>query len=122
MSKAIKSYKDSIPYVTKDGSIIRELMHPNQDPVVKQSVAEAIIQVGMATFEHKHLQSEEIYYVIQGQGSMSLGAELFSIKAGDTICIPPNTAHSVKNTGHEDLKIICTSCPAYSHNDTQLVR
>lgn len=116
-----KVYQSVQAYVTKDGSIIRELMHPNQDPVKNQSIAEAIIHVGMATYEHRHHTSEEVYYVTQGEGQMRLGDQVFTIQAGDTIGIPPGTVHSVQNTGKLDLKIICASSPPYSHEDTELI-
>jgi len=45
--KIIKTEYDKInPYITKDGSIIRELMHPNIYKNVKQSLAEGSVQHG----------------------------------------------------------------------------
>ena len=97
---AIKSGYGDIPsYITKDGSEIRELMHPDVHGNLRQSLAEAIIPVDGITLLHRHLQSEEIYHVIQGQGVMFLGNEQFEIRAGDTVCIPAGTAHKIQNTG-----------------------
>ena len=116
----ITHYKDTAEYTTKDGSIIRELMHPAQHTCKKQSFAEAIIPCDLETKAHKHLISEEIYHINQGCGSMTLGDEIFDVNTGDTICIPPGTTHKIKNTGNIDLKIICSCSPAYSHEDTVL--
>ena len=49
------------------------------------------------------MQSEEIYYIIRGQGTMSLGDEQIEVKIGDTVLIPRKTAHRIKNTGEEPL-------------------
>ena len=47
-------YEDVEPYVTKDGSLIRELMHPNVHGNSNLSVAEATILPGKATVLHKY--------------------------------------------------------------------
>ena len=118
--KHINHYKNAEEYTTKDGSIIRELMHPEHHPCKNQSFAEAIVSCGLETQLHKHLISEEIYYINQGNGIMTLDDENFQVNTGDTICIPPGTFHKIKNTGDIDLKIICSCAPAYSHEDTIL--
>ena len=114
-------YEKIQPYITKDGSIIRELMHPFVHLNRNQSLAEAIVPQGATTHLHKHLSSEEIYHITSGSGIINLGSEKFEIKEGDTICIPPGTTHNVKNTGAVLLKILCACAPPYSHNDTELV-
>ena len=108
-------------YVTKDGSIIRELMHPDVHGNVKQSLAEATIPVGGETVLHRHVKSEEIYHIIRGQGSMFLGDKKCEVRAGDTIYIPSGTVHRIKNTGKTPLKILCCSSPSYYHADTELL-
>lgn len=95
-------------------------MHPTTHHNRNQSLAEAIVPVNSETRLHKHLTSEEIYYITQGQGQMTLDQETFAVKTGDTICIPPSTNHNIKNTGDIELKILCCCAPAYSHEDTEL--
>lgn len=113
-------YGDAEPYVTKDGSVIRELMHPAVHGNRAQSFAEAIVPVGTATRLHRHGQSEEIYHIVSGTGRMTLGAERFDVAPGDTIAIAPGTAHCVENTGTEPLRILCSCTPPYAHDDTHL--
>lgn len=115
------SYRDAEPYLTKDGSTIRELMHPDHHDVTAQSLAEATVPVGVTTILHKHHQSEELYYILQGSGLMYLDAESFNVEVGDTICIKPGTPHRITNTGTSDLKVMCSCSPAYSHEDTELL-
>ncbi|HWI12818.1 MAG TPA: cupin domain-containing protein [Burkholderiales bacterium] len=115
------AWKDIQPYVTKDGSEIRELMHPAVHPVRNQSLAEATVLPGCETRLHRHRHTEEIYHVTGGNGSMQLGEARFEVSAGDTVVIPPGTAHSVRNTGAVPLKILCACAPAYAHEDTELL-
>jgi len=114
-------YGNIQPYTTKDGSLIRELMHPNLHGNSRQSLAEALIPPGSATLLHRHGISEEIYHITQGNGFMTLGDETFPVTTGDTICILPETPHQIQNTGKTPLKLLCCSAPPYSHDDTELL-
>lgn len=109
------------PYVTKDGSVIRELMHPGVQGNRAQSLAEATVPPGATTLLHRHRETEEIYHFAAGTGVMILGDERFAVRAGDTVAIPPGTAHAVENTGPEAMKILCACSPAYAHDDTELL-
>ncbi len=117
-----KSTLDAIdPYITRDNSEIRELMHPDTHAVVNQSLAHASVPPGGRTLAHRHLRSEEIYYVLAGAGSMELGDEQFPIRAGDCVLIPPQTVHCVHNNGDEALQLLCACSPPYSHEDTVVI-
>ncbi len=119
---AIKSEYSSVkPYTTKDGSLIRELMHPKVHGNANLSLAEAIVPVGFTTFLHRHRQSEEIYHILEGQGLMTVGEERFEVRAGDTICIPPGTPHQIQNIGEVPLRFLCCCAPPYAHEDTELL-
>lgn len=112
---------DITSYITQDGSEIKELMHPAKQGNKTQSLAEAIIQRGQQTHLHRHHTSEELYYITQGEGRMTLGEEQFEVAAGDTICIPPGTAHCIENIGPAALHILCMCSPPYRHTDTELL-
>jgi mannose-6-phosphate isomerase-like protein (cupin superfamily) len=119
--KLLTKYEEIEPYITKDGSIIRELIHPAVHGNSNQSLAEATVPAGGKTFLHMHGTSEEIYYITGGSGIMTLGSEEFEVGKGDTIFIAPETPHRIQNTGNEPLKILCCSAPAYEHEDTELL-
>jgi mannose-6-phosphate isomerase-like protein (cupin superfamily) len=115
------SYGAVTAYVTKDGSTIRELMHPVVHGNRNQSFAEAIVAPGARTALHRHGLTEEIYHVTAGEGRMTLGQTQFAVRTGDTVCIPPGTAHCIENTAGGELKILCACAPAYAHDDTELL-
>ena len=114
-------YRKIQPFTTKDGSIIRELMHPAVHGNTQQSLAEAIVPVDSSTLLHRHLQAEEIYHITEGSGLMILGEDKFEVTVGDSICIPPGTPHQISNIGTVNLKILCCCAPPYSHDDTELL-
>lgn len=114
-------YQDIPAYITKDGSEIRELMHPASQGNASQSLAEARVPAGGKTLLHRHLNSEELYHITSGAGLMTLGEESFTVAVGDTVCIRPGTAHCIENVGKEALVMLCACSPAYRHDDTVLL-
>lgn len=114
-------YADVPSYVTKDGSEIRELMHPAAHGNRRQSLAEATVQPGARTQLHRHALTEELYHVTAGSGLMTLGDSVLKVGAGDTVLIAPGTPHRIEATGSEPLRILCCCSPAYSHEDTELL-
>ena len=106
------------PFITKDGSEIRELLAHRNSSVRNQSLAEARLPVGAATQEHYHARTEEIYFLTHGRGRMRLGSEERDVAAGDAIAIPPGVRHKLWNTGSEPLRLLCCCAPAYEHSDT----
>ena len=100
-------------FVTKDGSLIRELHH-----TPKQSLAEATLEPDQATERHYHRETEEIYFVLKGAGDMEVDGEHKRIAVGDAVLIPPGAWHSLYNNGTSELSILCACSPAYAHEDT----
>jgi mannose-6-phosphate isomerase-like protein (cupin superfamily) len=101
------------PFVTKDGSTIRELHHTSV-----QSLAEATLEVEQATERHYHRSAEEIYFVLKGQGKMEVDGETSFLKPGDSVLIPAGAWHELENNGTSELRILCMCAPPYSHEDT----
>ncbi len=114
-------YREVPAYTTKDGSEIRELIHPDAHGNHNQSLAEARIPPGQTTLLHRHNHSEELYHITSGHGLMLLDNEKFEIRVGDTVLIPPGTPHAVENFGGEPLVMLCCCSPPYSHDDTELL-
>lgn len=112
---------DVAPFVTADRSLVRELMHPARHAARAQSLAEAIVPPGGATLLHRHARSEETYHFTRGAGRMRLGDESFDVRAGDTVVVPPGTAHGLQNPDLGPLVLLCACAPAYSHEDTELL-
>ena len=108
-------------FTTKDGSEIRELLAHRNSCVRNQSLAEARLPAGTATMPHLHPRTEEIYYILQGQGEMILGHEKQKVVPGDAIAIPPGVPHQIINHTGEPLIFLCCCAPAYEHEDTVML-
>ena len=107
-------------FTTKDGSEIRELLAHRNSCIRLQSLAEARLPPGASTTPHHHARTEEIYYILEGQGEMHIGLEHRTVSEGDAIAIPPGQVHQITNVGPDMLKFLCCCAPAYEHEDTFL--
>jgi mannose-6-phosphate isomerase-like protein (cupin superfamily) len=112
--------EDREPFVTADGSTIREIAGVPSGNAINQSLAEATVEPGGETAEHFHRSSEEIYHFVGGEGRMRLGPQEAPVRAGDTVVIAPGIPHKLWNTGEEPLVLLCCCSPPYSHEDTVL--
>ena len=63
------------PFVTADGSTIRSLLDRTTAPVSHQSLAEATLAAGTATTRHYHRAAEEIYFLLEGSGTMDIDGD-----------------------------------------------
>ena len=116
----IVNHRDTVPFTTVDGSMIRELMAHRNSAIRQQSLAEARLGVGCATTPHHHAVTEEIYYILSGTAAMTLDDETRPVGPGDAIAIPPGIRHTIRNTGSTELVFLCTCAPGYEHDDTFL--
>jgi mannose-6-phosphate isomerase-like protein (cupin superfamily) len=114
----IKNLNELAPFITKDGSEIRELLAYRNSVIRNQSLAEARLPVGASTQEHFHPKAEEIYFITHGVGRIRIEDESRDVKAGDAIAIPPGQRHKLWNTGAAPLRLLCCCAPAYEHADT----
>jgi mannose-6-phosphate isomerase-like protein (cupin superfamily) len=100
-----------MPFTTKDGSTIRELQHTDT-----QSLAEASLAAGRSTERHYHRISEEIYFVLAGEGVLEVAGERRRVRPGDAALIPPGAWHELRAA--EPMRFLCCCAPPYSHDDT----
>ena len=108
------------PFITADGSSIREVAGVPSGNAVQQSLAEATVPAGGETVEHYHRRAEEIYHVVAGAGRLRLGDDLADVRAGDTVVIPPGVRHKLWSGPAEPLVLLCCCAPPYAHEDTVL--
>ncbi|UCE55973.1 MAG: cupin domain-containing protein [Desulfobacterales bacterium] len=60
---------------------------------------------------HDHEQ-EEVYYILKGKGEMTVEAETQVLDGVSAVYIPPNTKHTLKNIGSEELHMLFVYSPA----------
>jgi mannose-6-phosphate isomerase-like protein (cupin superfamily) len=107
----VESLASAEPFTTKDGSTIRELHHTDE-----QSLAEATLEPGQATERHYHARTEEIYFLLEGEGEMEVDGERRLVGPGEAVLIPAGAWHQIR--AETPLRFLCCCAPPYSHEDT----
>jgi mannose-6-phosphate isomerase-like protein (cupin superfamily) len=102
---------------TPHGSEIRPLIDRTTSNIERCSLAEEVLPVGASVGQHHHLETEEIYYILQGSGRMRVGDEVRAVSSGDAVFIPRGHTHTLENTGSSSMIILLVCGPAYSFED-----
>ena len=61
---------------------------------------------------HTHKVQEQIYHLLEGEGSMEIEGRRRTVRRHDVIFIPPGVSHSIRNDGLTDLTFIVVTTPA----------
>jgi oxalate decarboxylase/phosphoglucose isomerase-like protein (cupin superfamily) len=102
----------SVPTQTFEWGAIKWFVAPGTTKGAIMSFGEVVLLPGSGHDRHNHPESEEILYVLSGEGMQMLDdEEPFPVKAGDTIYVPTALFHSTKNTGWEPLRLLAIYNP-----------
>lgn len=71
---------------------------------------------------HSHPTSEEIIYIIQGEGEAWIDGEISVFKVGTAIVFPRGTKHMIRNIGNSELEVLCVFSPPVTPKSYQLFR
>jgi mannose-6-phosphate isomerase-like protein (cupin superfamily) len=58
-----------------------------------------------------HHKTEQCYMILEGNGVMEINGEQSEVSAGDTIFIPSNSFHGLRNENQKMLKYLSAGSP-----------
>lgn len=61
---------------------------------------------------HSNEESEQVYVVVSGGGTMTVAGDTQEVVEGDLVMVPPATDHSIANGGSSDLCCVSVQSPA----------
>jgi oxalate decarboxylase/phosphoglucose isomerase-like protein (cupin superfamily) len=103
---------NAIPTQTFDWGAIKWFVTPEVTEGAGVTFGEVVLQPGRGHDRHNHPESEEILYVLSGEGQQMLDdGEPFHVKPGDTIYVPTGVFHSTRNTGWEPMRLLAVYNP-----------
>ena len=103
---------NTIPTQTFDWGAIKWFVTPELTEGAGITFGEVVLQPGRGHDRHNHPESEEILYVLSGEGEQMLDDhEPFAVKPGDTIYVPTGVFHSTRNTGWEPMRLLALYNP-----------
>lgn len=104
-------------YVAPDLAVAKEFMSPRVSGLENLSIAQITIPPGVTVKKHYHLQSEEVYQIVSGQGWMYLDGDEQLMQSGQAVSIKVGQWHSIRNQEKEPLVMIVTCAPAWTVED-----
>ena len=111
---------DCDEFMAGDGSLLRQFLHPDKTQVsCRYSLCHATVKPGQTTKPHR-LGTSEVYYILGGQGLMSIDGESQAVRPGYAIYIPPHSTQHIHNTGCSDLTFLCIVDPAWRAEDEEV--
>lgn len=117
----VRRLRDCEQFVAGDGSILRELLHPDKaDVAIRYSLAHARVTPGESTKAHR-LRTAEVYYILRGRGRMHIDAEATDVDADCAIYIPPGSVQYIANTGKDNLLFLCIVDPGWRETDEEVI-
>lgn len=70
------------------------------------------LEPGEAPPLHKHDDTEQIFYILEGNGRLTIDGEpeTFDVAPGDVVRIPATTLHSIQAQGDTALRYLAIDC------------
>lgn len=92
------------------GALVKRLVHPKTTGSKDLGVSIVFMAPGDVIVVHDH-PYEEAYFILEGEGVMTLDGEEIKLDKYLSVYVPPNTSHGQKNTGDTTLVILCSLTP-----------
>jgi oxalate decarboxylase/phosphoglucose isomerase-like protein (cupin superfamily) len=102
------------PVQSMDWGVIKWFVTPDDTPGAGVTFGEVVLLPGKGHERHNHPESEEILYVLSGEGDQMLddGEEnWFPVTAGDTIYVPRAMFHATVNKGWQPMRLLALYNP-----------
>ena len=102
----IRNWSEVIPYVGHETAIVwpifvtkgSEGRTAEEAPLVgANGFTLHRMQSGMEGDYHDHKDKEQIYYFTLGKGKMKIDDEIYAVRQGDAVHLPPMTMHQLIN-------------------------
>jgi mannose-6-phosphate isomerase-like protein (cupin superfamily) len=119
----LKIYKlqDCREFTAGDHTRLRELFNPLKDSLdLRYSLAHATLAPGKQSTPHR-LRTSEVYYILQGEGEMTINDERSLVAHGQAVYIPPGAVQSIRNNGSVNLIFLCVVDPAWRKDDEEVL-
>ena len=104
----IEGFIASVPFKRT----LKPLISPSiQSGVKGLGLGMTIFPPGSRSNSHSHDVTQEVWYVVSGEGEIVVGDETARLKPDMVVVAPPGLPHHLTNTGDEDLKVLWIFVP-----------
>ncbi len=80
-----------------------------------------VLEPGQAPPLHKHDDTEQIFYILDGEGTLMIGESRvkYPVKHGEVVRIPPSTLHTIKAESETQLKYLAIDYFIYDRSNDE---
>jgi len=111
--------KEAAPrYVRAEGITSYLLASPRTCAAAHLTTTLAVIEPGGEQRLHSHAP-EQVYFILEGSGLMTVGGESQRVGPGDCVFIPSGEPHGLKNDGAARLRYFSAAAPAYPPGEAE---
>ena len=80
-----------------------------------QNLAVTVVEMEPGGVQHLHTHApEQMYYILEGSGVMTVDGEQRPVQAGDCIFFPSQAQHGLHNTGGTVLRYLSAASPSFT--------
>jgi mannose-6-phosphate isomerase-like protein (cupin superfamily)/heme-degrading monooxygenase HmoA len=101
--------KEDSPAYPGSGVLYRSLLGPDVFRTDWNNVGHVVVQAGKSSGPRQATAAEEVYYVVNGTGKLTIGSSSLDFKAGDSFFVRLGEGVSIANGGNEDLELLVIS-------------
>ncbi|WP_435348781.1 cupin domain-containing protein [Haloarchaeobius sp. HRN-SO-5] len=94
-----------------DWGVLKWMSTPDVTGGERFSAGVVKLEPGKGHERHTHPDSDEILYVVRGEGEQEVADETRDIATGDMVFVPEGVEHGTVNTGWEPLVLLAVYAP-----------
>lgn len=115
-----RNWRDETPYVGHESAIIWPIFRaqgtpdrsPEQAPLHGlRGFTLHLMQGGKCGDYHSHEDAEQLYYFVRGRGKMKVDGQVFEVREGDAVYIPPKAMHQLINDSDDWIEHLLITAP-----------
>jgi oxalate decarboxylase/phosphoglucose isomerase-like protein (cupin superfamily) len=102
---------DDVESLAFDWGVLKWQSTPDVTGSDRMSCGVVQLEPGKGHERHTHPDSDEMLYVVRGEGRQEIADETRDISAGDMLHVPEGVPHGTVNTGWEPLVLVAVYAP-----------
>lgn len=105
-----KGYKQNIEALTLENDNFRKVLYTGEHMQLVLMTLKPLEEIGLET----HTENDQFFRFEGGTGLAIVGETEYIVADGDSVIVPANTEHNIKNTSEtDDLKLYTIYSPAH---------
>lgn len=102
---------------------LAEVLHPKNErlPFCGFSLSHAEVLPHGSTLPHRLLKSSEVYWIIDGSGTLFIDGRPIELKKGRVVLVPPSAVQYVVNGKDRKLEFLCIVSPPWDRSDEEII-